>query len=63
MKRIHRSRFQVLHLLRPVFERYNVVGFDIVELCPSPTRQAHASQYLAARLAYQLMTYKEALSR
>ena len=55
--------YQVLHLLRPVFERYNVVGFDIVELCPSPTRQAHASQYLAARLAYQLMTYKEALPR
>ena len=50
--------YQVLHLLRPVFERYNVVGFDIVELCPSPPRQAHASQYLAARLAYQLMTYK-----
>lgn len=50
--------YQVLHLLRPIFERYNVVGIDIVELCPSPTRQAHGSQYLAARLAYQLLTYK-----
>lgn len=52
------SYYQVLHLLRPVFERYNVVGIDIVELCPNPTRQSHASQYLAARLAYQLLTYK-----
>lgn len=49
--------YQVLHFLRPLFERYNVVGFDIVELCPNPTAQSHASQYLAARLAYQLMTY------
>lgn len=48
--------FQVLHFLRPLFERFNVVGFDIVELCPKPN--LHASDYLAARLAYQLMTYK-----
>lgn len=48
--------FQVLHFLRPLFERFNVVGFDIVELCPKP--HLHASDYLAARLAYQLMTYK-----
>jgi agmatinase len=48
--------FQVLHFLRPLFERFNVVAFDIVELCPKPN--LHASDYLAARLAYQLMTYK-----
>ena len=48
--------FQVLHFLRPLFERFNVVGCDIVELCPKPN--LHASDYLAARLAYQLMTYK-----
>lgn len=48
--------FQVLHFLRGLFERFNVVGFDIVELCPKPN--LHASDYLAARLAYQLMTYK-----
>lgn len=48
--------FQVLHFLRPLFARFNVVGFDIVELCPKPN--LHASDYLAARLAYQLMTYK-----
>ena len=48
--------FQVLHFLRPLFARFNVVGFDIVELCPQAG--LHASDYLAARLAYQLMTYK-----
>ncbi len=48
--------FQVLHFLRGLFERFNVVGFDIVELCPKPN--LHASDYLAARLTYELMTYK-----
>lgn len=48
--------YQVLHFLRSVFKNRNVVGFDIVELCPNPTDKA--SDYLAARLAYQLMTYK-----
>lgn len=48
--------YQVLHFLRSVIKERNVVGFDIVELCPNPTDKA--SDYLAARLAYQLMTYK-----
>lgn len=50
------SYYQVLHFLRSVFRSRNVVGVDIVELCPNPADKA--SDYLAARLAYQLMTYK-----
>lgn len=48
--------YQVLHFLRSVFAGRNVVGFDIVELCPNAIDKA--SDYLAARLAYQLMTYQ-----
>lgn len=48
--------YQVLHFLRSVFASKNVVGFDIVELCPNSVDKA--SDYLAARLAYQLMTYQ-----
>ena len=48
--------FQVLHFLRRVFKRFNVVGFDVVELCPNSNQKA--SDYLAARLSYELMTYK-----
>lgn len=48
--------FQVLHFLRQIFAEFNVVGFDVVELCPNPA--AKASDFLAARLIYQLLTYK-----
>ena len=48
--------FQVLHFLRRVCKRFNVVGFDVVELCPNPNQKA--SDYLAARLTYELMTYR-----
>ena len=50
------SYYQVLHFLKRVFATKNVVGMDLVELCPNPYDKA--SDYLAARLAYQLMTYK-----
>lgn len=48
--------YEVLHFLRSVFAQYNVVGFDVVELCPNQNERA--SDFLAARLMYQLMTYK-----
>lgn len=48
--------FQILHFLRQIFTEFNVVGFDVVELCPNPA--AKASDFLAARLIYQLLTYK-----
>lgn len=49
--------FQVLHFMRRVFETRHVVGCDIVELCPNPNH--HASDYVAARLAYAMITYKQ----
>lgn len=48
--------YDVLHFLRTVFELRNVVGFDVVELCPNQINKA--PDFLAARLIYQLMTYK-----
>ncbi|HLC47410.1 MAG TPA: agmatinase [Candidatus Nanoarchaeia archaeon] len=48
--------WQVLHFLRGVFEKRNVVGADIVELSPVPG--LHASDFLAAKLAYKMIGYK-----
>lgn len=47
---------ETIRLLRLTFERRNVVACDIVELCPMPG--AVASDFLCAKLAYKLMTYK-----
>ncbi|MDD5317147.1 MAG: agmatinase [Candidatus ainarchaeum sp.] len=47
---------EALELLRAVFEEKNVVGFDLVELSPVPG--SHASDFLAARLAYKAFAYK-----
>ena len=42
--------------LKRVFAQKNVVGFDIVELAP---HEAHkASDFLAAKLYYKLLSYK-----
>ncbi len=48
--------YETLDFLRQVFEEKNVVGFDIVELCPNPTEKA--SDFLAAKLYYKLLSYK-----
>ncbi|MDA0794792.1 MAG: agmatinase, partial [Bacteroidetes bacterium] len=32
------------------------VGFDLVELCPDPAH--HASDFLAAKLYYKMLSYK-----
>jgi len=32
--------FELLHFLRDVAKKKNVVGFDVVELCPSPVNKA-----------------------
>lgn len=48
--------YQVLHFLRKVINERNVVGIDIVELCPNGTNKG--PDYMAARLAYQLLTYR-----
>lgn len=46
---------QVLHLLRAVTEQRQVVGFDVVELCPSAGPPSCA--YIAAKLVYKLIGY------
>ena len=48
--------YETLEFLRQVFEEKNVVGFDIVELCPNPNEKS--SDFLAAKLYYKLLTYK-----
>lgn len=48
--------YQLTEYLRKVFEATNVVGFDIVELCPNP--QHKASDFLAAKLYYKMLSYK-----
>ncbi len=51
--------FDILDFMRRVFERRNVVGFDIVEL--SPVKGLHYVDYSLAKLAYRLMGYKYSL--
>jgi agmatinase len=48
--------YETLDFLKKVFSERNVVGFDIVELCPNPKEKA--SDFLAAKLYYKMLTYK-----
>lgn len=48
--------YESLEFFKKVFEQKNVVGFDIVELCPNETEKS--SDFLAAKLYYKLLTYK-----
>jgi agmatinase len=48
--------YQVLDFLRLLMKNKNVVGFDIVELCPNPKNKA--SDFLAAKLVYKLLSYR-----
>lgn len=48
--------YEVLGLLRKVIENRNLVGFDVVELCPN--KNHHASDFLAAKLVYKTLSYK-----
>ncbi len=47
--------YRAVGLLRKIFERHHVVGFDIVELAPRPGE--HASDFLAAKLLYRMIGY------
>lgn len=47
---------ETLDLLKKVYKKCNVVGFDIVEL--APIEELHAPDFLAAKLYYKLLTYK-----
>ena len=48
--------YETLAFLRQVFKERNVVGFDIVELCPRPEEKS--SDFLAAKLYYKMLSYK-----
>ena len=48
--------YETLDFLKRVFEERKVVGFDIVELCPSPVDRS--SDFLAAKLYYKMLSYK-----
>ncbi len=47
---------EVMNFLREVFRKRNVVGFDVVELCPSETNKA--PDFLAAKVVYQMLSYR-----
>jgi len=47
--------YPVIRLLREVCANKNVIGFDVVELCPTENK---APNFLAAKLIYKLLSYK-----
>ncbi|MEZ4721913.1 MAG: agmatinase [Flavobacteriales bacterium] len=48
--------YQVLRLIRMICERKNLVGFDIMELCPNESEAS--SDFLMAKLYYKMLSYK-----
>jgi len=48
--------YETLDFLKQVFNEKNVVGFDIVELCPNAADKS--SDFLAAKLYYKMLSYK-----
>ena len=48
--------YDVLELLKAVSNKNNVVGFDVVELCPDDRNKA--PDFMAAKLIYKLLSYK-----
>ena len=47
--------YDTLKFIRKVNKKRNIVGFDIVELCPNPEEKS--SDFLAAKLYYKILTY------
>ncbi|WP_369049154.1 agmatinase [Tenacibaculum sp. UWU-22] len=48
--------YETLEFLKKVFTEKNVVGFDMVELCPNENEKS--SDFLAAKLYYKMLSYK-----
>lgn len=48
--------YETLDFLYKIFKEKNVVGFDIVELCPN--KYDKSSDFLAAKLYYKMLSYK-----
>jgi agmatinase len=47
---------ELMHFLRDVIKRKNVVGFDVVELCPTASNKS--PDFIAAKIIYQLLSYR-----
>lgn len=47
--------YMLIEFLHEVAENKNIVGFDIVELCPEPSD--HAPDFLVSKLIYRLLGY------
>ncbi len=47
--------FELMHFMRDVARKKNIVGFDVVELCPSTTNKL--PDFMAAKIIYQLLSY------
>lgn len=48
--------YETMEFLKRVYSERNVVGFDIVELCPR--EEEKSSDFLAAKLYYKMLSYK-----
>jgi agmatinase len=48
--------YEVMHFLKNVVKHKNVIGFDIVEFCPSESNKS--PDFMAAKIIYQLLSYK-----
>jgi agmatinase len=48
--------YEMLEVLKEIFKRFQVVGADIVELCPRPGLESSA--FIAAKLAYKIIGYR-----
>lgn len=48
--------YPTLKFLRKLVARKNLVGFDVVELCPNPNEKS--SDFLATKLLYKILSYK-----
>ncbi|MFH1798220.1 MAG: agmatinase [Candidatus Omnitrophota bacterium] len=47
--------YQVIGFLKTVAEQRNIIGFDVVELCPNEKNKA--PDFIAAKLIYKLLSY------
>lgn len=47
---------ELMFFLRDVFTHKNVIGFDVVELCPSDNNKA--PDFMAAKVIYQMLSYR-----
>jgi agmatinase len=48
--------YEIMHFLRDVILNHNLVGFDVVELCPSEANKA--PDFVAAKVIYQVLSYR-----